>query len=405
MAYWYDTYHTPGTVPRRQSEGCALQRKIHTGGALAIGILLLAGCTPESEPETDTPATTPAETPEVTTAPDAGETAPVEYEPLDTVETDIGTIDVLAENLEAPWSIVFFNDTPLISERDTARILEMDASGNMREVGVVERAASQGGEGGLLGLAIHNDQLYTYLTTGPDNRIIRYDITGEPGSYQLDSPEELFIGIPAAGYHNGGRIGFGPDGMLYITTGDAQEPSQSQDLDSLAGKILRITPEGDIPDDNPFDDSPVYSYGHRNPQGLAWSEDGTMYSSEFGEDDWDELNIIEAGGNYGWPEVEGTGGEPDYIDPVQQWTPAEASPSAIEIHNDTIYMVALRGQRLWEIPLDDAESSTDYLAEEFGRLREATTAPDGSLWLLTNNTDGVGEPDENDDLLLRIEEP
>ncbi|GAA4476645.1 PQQ-dependent sugar dehydrogenase [Enteractinococcus fodinae] len=386
-----------------------MRRKIHAGTALTVTILLLAGCA--SDPESAEPTPNVAEaptTPEPTgadPAPVSPDTADIEHEALETVETDLGEVEILAENLEAPWSIAFFGTTPLISERDSARILELDAEGNIREVGVVEQAASLRGEGGLLGITVHENQLYTYLTTGPDNRVIRYDLVGEPGSYELSSPQELFIGIPAAGYHNGGRIAFGPDDMLYITTGDALEPSQSQDLDSLAGKILRITPEGDIPDSNPFDDSPVYSYGHRNPQGLDWAEDGTMYSSEFGEDAWDELNIIEAGGNYGWPEVEGMGGEPEYIDPVQQWPPAEASPSAIEIHKDTIYMVALRGQRIWEIPLDDLESSTDYLVNEFGRLREATTAPDGTLWVLTNNTDGVGEPEQTDDLLLRLEAP
>lgn len=369
-----------------------------------MGLMLVAGCATDSGPETETTQATPDSAASPAT-PESPETSAVEYEAIDTVETDLGRIEILAENLDAPWSIAFFGQTPLISERDTGRILEMEADGSTREMGVVEQAASSRGEGGLLGIAIHENQLYTYLTTGPDNRIIRYDLTGEPGSYELDSPQELFIGIPAAGYHNGGRIAFGPDGMLYVTAGDALAPSQSQDLDSIAGKILRITPDGDIPDDNPFPDSPVYSYGHRNPQGLAWDEEGTMYSSEFGKDDWDELNIIEPGGNYGWPEVEGTGGEPEYIDPVQQWTPAEASPSAIEIHNDTIYMVALRGQRLWEIPLEDVSASADYLDQEFGRLREVTTAPDGSLWILTNNTDGVGAPSDGDDLLLRIEKP
>lgn len=367
-----------------------------------MGLMLVAGCATGSGPETETTQTTPDSAASPAT-PESPETSAVEYEAIDTVETDLGEIEILAENLEAPWSIAFFGQTPLISERDTARILELGANGNTREIGVVEQAASSRGEGGLLGIAIHENQLYTYLTTGPDNRIIRYGLTGEPGAYELGTPQELFIGVPAAGYHNGGRIAFGPDDMLYLTTGDALEPSQSQDLDSLAGKILRITPEGDIPDDNPFDDSPVYSYGHRNPQGLAWDEDGTMYSSEFGEDAWDELNVIEAGGNYGWPAVEGTGGEPEYIDPVQQWAPADASPSAIEIHNGTIYMAALRGQRLWEIPLDAAQEPTGHLLDTFGRLRDVTTAPDGSLWVLTNNTDGVGTANEHDDLLLRIE--
>ena len=367
-----------------------MRRKLHVGIVFALGAALLSACAADAEQGTTEGLQEAAEAP----APDQR-----------VVETDLGEVEILAQNLEAPWSIAFADQTPIISERDTSRILELDADGNTREVGVVDQAASNPGEGGLLGIAIHEGQLYTYLTTGADNRIIRYDLLGEPGAYELGSPQELFVGIPAAGYHNGGRIEFGPDGMLYITTGDALEPSRSQDLDSLAGKILRLTPDGDIPSDNPFDDSPVYSYGHRNPQGLAWAEDGTMYSSEFGEDAWDELNVIEPGGNYGWPHYEGAGGDPNYIDPVQQWTPAEASPSAIEIHNDTIYMVALRGQRLWEIPLDSLGTSTDYLVEEFGRLRDVTTAPDGSLWILTNNTDGVGTPSEQDDLLLQVETP
>lgn len=360
-----------------------------TSAIVALTTFILTGCAAEPEPEDTT--TSPAQT----EAPEADNV----LEPMET-----GEVQVIAENLDAPWSIVFVDDTPVVSERDTGRIVEIDENGTARELSTVEQTALPG-EGGLLGIALHEDQLYAYLTTQSDNRILRYDLEGEPGALELGSPETIFVGIPAAGYHNGGRIAFGPDGMLYITTGDALEPSRSQNLDSLAGKILRLTPDGDIPEDNPFEDSPVYSYGHRNPQGMAWADDGTMYSSEFGEDDWDELNVIEPGGNYGWPEFEGMGGSEDFIDPVQQWTPAEASPSAIEIHDETLFMVALRGQRLWEIPLEDVGTSAEHFTNEFGRLRDVTTAPDGSLWILTNNTDGVGEPSEHDDRILRVELP
>ncbi|WP_022869703.1 PQQ-dependent sugar dehydrogenase [Yaniella halotolerans] len=367
-----------------------MRQKFKINVLLVAGTLILSGCASDPEAESE---------------PTLSDTADMPAVEHPVVDTDLGDVEILAENLDAPWSIAFVGETPLISERDTSRILELDEHGNAREVAVVDQTSSSPGEGGLLGIVVHRNQLYVYQTTGGDNRVLRYDLIGEPGALELGAPEIVFVGIPAAGYHNGGRIAFGPDDMLYITTGDALEPSRAQDLDSLAGKILRITQDGDIPDDNPFEGSPVYSYGHRNPQGLAWTEDETMYSSEFGEDTWDELNIIEAGGNYGWPEYEGTGGGEDYIDPIQQWTPAEASPSAIEIHNDMLYMTALRGQRLWEIPLDNTETSTEYLVNEFGRLREVATAPDGSLWILTNNTDGVGEASEGDDRLLRIEQP
>ena len=190
--------------------------------------------------------------------------------------------------------------------------------------------------------------------------------------------------------------------MLYATTGDAGTTGSAQDLDSLAGKILRMTPAGEVPEDNPFDGSLVHSYGHRNPQGIAWDEDGTMYASEFGQDTWDELNVIEAGGNYGWPEVEGRGGQGEYVDPVQQWSPDEASPSGIAVLDGAIHIATLRGERLREVPLDDLETSTERLGGEYGRLRDVVATPEGELWVLTNNTDGRGDPGPDDDRILRV---
>jgi glucose/arabinose dehydrogenase len=210
-------------------------------------------------------------------------------------------------------------------------------------------------------------------------------------------------GIPAAGNHNGGRIAFGPDGMLYVTAGDAGDRDSAQDVDALSGKILRLTPEGEVPDDNPFEGSPVYSFGHRNPQGIAWDADGTMYASEFGQDTWDELNVIEPGGNYGWPIVEGIADDEDFIDPVRQWQPSAASPSGIAVVDDDIVIANLRGERLRIVPLDELASASDWFTEEFGRLRDAVVAPDGSLWILTNNTDGRGDPSDGDDRILRLE--
>lgn len=307
----------------------------------------------------------------------------------------------LATGLAAPWSIAFHGETALISERDSARILELTDAGETRTVGAVEDVVSVG-EGGLLGLAVREGWVYAYYTTSQDNRIERFEITGQPGSLSLSNGEVVLEGIPAAATHNGGRIAFGPDGMLYATTGDVGDVDSAQDPGSLAGKILRTTPEGANPEDNPFDDSPVYSYGHRNPQGLGWDSAGTMYSTEFGQATWDELNIIEPGGNYGWPEVEGLAGEEGFIDPVQQWAPAEASPSGMAVGAESIVMANLRGERLWEIPLDDLGSSRELLVGEFGRLRDVVVAPDDSLWVLTNNTDGRGDPAAGDDRILRI---
>ena len=311
----------------------------------------------------------------------------------------------VASRLAAPWSVTFHEDTPLVSERDAARILEVTDSGHTRAIGHITEAAP-GGEGGLLGLAAQDGFLYAYVTTAGDNRVIRMALTGEPGALGLDQAEVIFAGIPKAATHNGGRIGFGPDGRLYITTGDTDRPDSAQDLESFAGKILRINPDdGSVPADNPFSGSPVFSMGHRNPQGIAWDAEGTMYASEFGQSTWDELNIITAGGNYGWPVVEGRASRDGFIDPVQQWRPAEASPSGMAITDDAIFIANLRGQTLREVPLSDRGFSRTYLTGEFGRLRDVVRSPDGAkLLVLTNNTDGRGQPGEMDDVLLRIDD-
>ncbi|MFV0433599.1 MAG: PQQ-dependent sugar dehydrogenase [Leucobacter sp.] len=322
-------------------------------------------------------------------------------------ESSLVEVETVAEGLEAPWSIAFYDDTPLISERDSARILELGADGETREVGTVSGVAA-GGEGGLLGIAVLDRRLYAYSTTDGENRVERYELRGEPGSLSLGPGETLLDGIPSASFHNGGRIAFGPDGMLYVTSGDAGDRASAQNVESLSGKILRVTPEGEIPPDNPFPGSPVYSYGHRNPQGIAWAEDRTMYASEFGQDTWDELNVIEAGGNYGWPEVEGAADRAGFVDPVQQWAPDEASPSGIATTGGTVMIANLRGERLRVVPLEGEDSDQadpligEHLVGEYGRLRDAVIAPDGSLWVLTNNTDGRGDPSAGDDRVLRI---
>lgn len=360
-------------------------------GATAVALLTLSGCTRPTEPPTPAPST------------------PAPTEQLRPIDVTYGPRQPTTD-LTAPWSIVFVGNSAIVSERDSGRLLELAEDGTARELVTLPNVV-HGGEGGLLGLAISpaSDRgaadadpgfLYAYSTGNGGNRVQRFEVRGEPGALSLGDATTVIEGLPSARSHNGGRMAFGPDGKLYITVGDAEQPELAQQLDSLAGKILRLNPDGTVPDDNPFAGSPIYSYGHRNPQGIAWGPDGTMYSSELGLDTWDELNVITAGANYGWPIVEGIGGDPRFVDPVQQWRPADASPSGMAIVNDTIYIANLRGQRLRAIPLSDLTSSTEYFVSEYGRIRDAVVSPDGRLWLLTNNTDGRVEPRAGDDRFI-----
>lgn len=366
--------------------------------AAAVLALALVGCGA---------ADAPVESPAASDPPVAPDPTPVE-EAL-TAPRDLVT------DLDAPWSIAFLGDTVIISERDTGHILEV-VGDTTRVIGTVEDLFTRA-EAGLLGLAVDDRaRLYAYSTGNDGNRIQRFTVTGEPGALALGAPETILDGIPHAPTHDGGRIAFGPDGMLYATTGDAGDPGRAQNRDDLAGKILRMTPDGDVPSDNPFAGSLVYSYGHRNPQGIAWAADGTLFAAEFGQNTWDELNIITPGGNYGWPAAEGIAGIDRFIDPVQQWAPAEASPSGIAIAGDTIYLANLRGERLRAVPVADPTTSEELHVGEFGRLRDVVAISDPStrsasqaslrtsaeIWLLTNNTDGRGSPASDDDRVIRV---
>lgn len=309
---------------------------------------------------------------------------------------------VVADGLEVPWSLVFHEGAALVSERDSGRILEVsEQDGAVRELAVLEDVAVRG-EGGLLGLAVLDGHLYAYLTTAQDNRIVRMPLSGAAGSLALGTPETIVGGIAAAQIHDGGRLGVGPDGMLYATVGDAGSPDAAQDPGSPNGSILRMMPDGSAPADNPRAGSLVWSWGHRNPQGIAWDEAGTMYAGEFGQSTWDELNIIEPGANYGWPLVEGVGEDGRFRDPIAQWAPAEASPSGIAIAQGTVHLANLRGRRLRGVDLADPSRQSERLVGTHGRLRDVVLAPDGSLWVLTGNTDGRGDPAPGDDRILRI---
>lgn len=325
---------------------------------------------------------------------------------------------VIASGLASPWSMVPLADgSILISERDSGRLLAAAPDGTSRTVGEVPGVVPQG-EGGLLGLAVGPEKctagetagstgtcqvVFAYFTAAEDNRIVRMALTGTGGSMALGSPTVVVDGIPKAGTHNGGRLALGPDGMLYATTGDAGNREAAQDPGSLAGKILRIHPDGAVPADNPFPGSPVWTLGHRNPQGIAWDGEGRMWASEFGQNTWDELNQIERGGNYGWPVVEGVASDPRFKDPALQWTTAEASPSGIAIAGTTLYMAALRGQKLWEVSLAGEPTARVLVDGTLGRLRDVAVLPDGRLLVLTNNTDGRGTPGGDDDKIVEIQ--
>jgi glucose/arabinose dehydrogenase len=195
--------------------------------------------------------------------------------------------------------------------------------------------------------------------------------------------------------------------MLYAGVGDTGDTSLPQDPGSLNGKILRMEPDGSVPADNPGD-SLVWSSGHRNVQGLAWDADGRLWATEFGQSDRDEVNLIRPGANYGWPEVEGTGGRREgFTDPVVTWPTSESSPSGAAIAGGDLYVAALRGERLWRVPLDGdrAGAPTAHLEGELGRLRTVELGPDGALWIATSNTDGRGSPKRGDDRVVRVGPP
>jgi glucose/arabinose dehydrogenase len=304
--------------------------------------------------------------------------------------------------LQAPWGIAFLpGGDALVTERDSARILRVPAGGG-RPTEVQRLSEVDGdGEGGLLGIAVsptyQRDQLvYVYYSTGSDNRIARMRLGR--------SPQPIVTGIPRSGIHNGGRLVFGPDGYLYAGTGDASQRGRSQDDSSLGGKVLRMTPEGKPAPGNPDGGSLVWTRGHRNVQGLAFDSAGRLWASEFGQNRFDEVNLIQAGRDYGWPTVEGASDDPRFAAPLVTWRTSEASPSGVAIAGSTLYVAALRGERLWQVPLQGDRTGTPRAAlqNQFGRLRAVQLAPDGSLWILTSNRDGRGDPAADDDRILRL---
>jgi glucose/arabinose dehydrogenase len=310
----------------------------------------------------------------------------------------------IADGLDIPWDMAWTPDgTMLVTIRDEARILRY-------RDGTADFLVGEGadwlkanvvniGEGGLLGIALlpHNPNVvYLYVTRADGNAVVRMLRFGQT----LGAPVDVVTGIPKNGNHNGGRIRFGPDGYLYITAGDAADRTLPQNLNSLGGKILRVVADGTEADGSPAPGNPfeslVWSYGHRNPQGIGWAPDGRMFASELGQNTYDELNLIEPGHNYGWPIKEAVVGAPSgtapgatvdgFTYPLAWWSTADASPSGITVTDEAVYMAALRGERVWRIPLTpDGVGTPEVLLNDLGRIRLVAEGPDGFLYVLSSN--------------------
>lgn len=319
---------------------------------------------------------------------------------------------LIAENLEIPWSLDFLPDGSIIFTERPGYVRLIDSEqGLFPEPLATIDEVKHVGEGGLLGIAAHPDFenspfVYLYYTyDGEDrtyNKVVRFSLQNG----ELNEDKVIIDMIPAGGIHNGGRIKFGPDDLLYITTGDAGDSSLSQNPDSLAGKILRLTDEGNIPNGNPFGDSPVYTLGHRNPQGLAWDEEGRLWATEHGPSAHDELNLIEAGNDYGWPEIVGDETAEGMESPVIQSGTNTWAPSGAAYLNGSVFFAGLRGQSLFEAAVEPTDPRAveleNHLSGEFGRLRDVVVGPDGNLYVLTSNRDGRGQPVGNDDRMIVV---
>jgi glucose/arabinose dehydrogenase len=411
--------------PRARAEARAVAVTV-TAVVLALGAL--GACTSSQTPQTT--LTTQAAAP----APEPTNFSPGAADPSRTAD-DLVSVSTLVRKLDIPWGVTFLPDgAALVTERRTLRILrigpQQQADGELAvaEVATITEANSDN-EGGLLGIAAspnysRDQTIFIMYTTKVDNRIAKLRLG--------QRPEPIVTGIPLAGIHDGGRLMFGPDGFLYATTGDASRSENAQQLGDLGGKVLRMTTEGQPPPGNPFPDSLVWSYGHRNPEGMAWDRNQNMFVADIGDATWDELNVIRPGQNYGWPKVEGIGAKAEFTNPIVAWHPEVGVGAGVAVQDGVAVVACLRGQRIYLVKLSGpfvdgpdqqrvaevvpdgpvrwrpdagvADRPMEALTGQYGRLRTAINAPDGSIWLTTSNRDGRNDkgPSLEDDRILRL---
>ena len=386
---------------------------------LTLGLFAFSGCAFGDPPAEETGEAPNLPTPSVSPTSEDGQASVVTA--------------VLATGLAVPWAVDFLPDgTALITERDSRRILSATSTTPTSSSSASSSAASpsastetasaltitpiqtiddavsatamgvSSGESGLLGLAVSpsydtDKTVFIYYTTSQDNRIAKL-VLGQ-------DPQPIVTGIPKSTTRNGGCLHFGADGYLYASTGDSGDGSLAQDTQSLAGKILRMTTDGAPAPGNPFGNL-VYSYGHRDIEGFAWNSAGVLYAVESGETTVDEINLIEAGKNYGWPTIEGNGTDSTLTNPIATLPFEEANCSGVAIVSDVLITGCLRGQRLWMVQLTTTGTAlgaaTAILTDTHGRLRSVTVAADDTVWVTTSNRDGQGTPQQDDDLIMKI---
>ena len=327
---------------------------------------------------------------------------------------DVSRLSTVATNLEVPWALVFLPASPLggpdrgilFTERP-GRVRLIDTMGKLLPDPIVNiDDVLAKGEGGLLGITIHpnfpqNHFVYLYYTYANSNGQTLNRVVRAKFENNLLSDKTIIVDkIPGALFHNGGRIKFGPDGFLYITTGDSQDPSLAQNKNSLAGKILRVTDSGKPAPGNPYG-TQIYSYGHRNPQGITWDKSGRFWETEHGASTMDEINVINKGVNYGWPIITGEKTQQGMEAPILNSGSHTWAPAGAAYLNGSIFFAGLRGQALFEYNIE-SKILTPHLKGEIGRIREVVLGPDNLLYITTSNRDGRGIPNTTDDKIIRV---